>query len=245
MTPSTRETIDLTFDNETDTIVKKKEPSTSPDLIPHNSNPPQTVTVRKRQKIQDIEDDTPSRPPPKKQKSPRGAITQPAQQISPKPVKRSISSSIMRPPTPPKASFTQIPDSEGEDEDFCYGDDFGSDDIPLDTIDILRGTPAEIVPQIQSADVENREENIVPESPLKFRGNNLDVEASIVQPFKPYQYLPSDNLSIAPVISKILPSVTNIPIVSVVPKALHSETILSTNAAQVTRTSKVRPCKHL
>jgi hypothetical protein len=241
MTPSTRETIDLTFDNETHTIVKKKEPSTSPDLIPRNSSPPQTVTVRKRQKNHDIQDEIPSQPTPKRQKSPRGAITQPAQQTSPKPVKRSISSSILLPQTPPKALFTQIPDSEGEDEDFCYGDDFGSDDIPLDAKEILCGTPAEIVPQIPSANVENREEHIVPESPLKFRGNNLDGEASKVQPFKPYQHLPSENLSIAPVISRILPSGTNISIASVVPKALHSETIISTNAAQVTRTSRVRP----
>ena len=238
--------IDLTFDDETDPTVKKKEPSSSPDLIPHNSNPPQTVTVRKRQKNEDIQDDTQSRPPPKRQRSPRGAATQLPQHLSPKPAKRSISSSILPPATPPGHSFTEIPDSEGEDEDFSYGDDFGSDDIPLDTKEILRGTPAEIVPQIQYADVEKREENIVPESPLKFdKRKLLDVEASNVRPLKPYQYLPSENPSTTPDISRTLPSATNLSVDSVVPKTLPPETIISVNAAKVTGISKVRPSKHL
>lgn len=155
-------------------------------------------------------------------------------------------SPVLRPLTPPRDSFTQIPDSEGEDEDFGYGDDFGSDDVPLDTKEILRGTSAEIVGQIQSTNVENQEENIVPESPLKFdKEDSIYVEASEVQQFKPYQYLPSDNPSTASVVPRTLPSTTNLSLASVVLKTLHPETIISTNATQVTRTSKAHPSKHL
>ena len=242
VTPSTRETVDLTFDDETDTIIKKKEPSTLPDLVPHYSNPQQTVTVRKRQKNEEVQDGTQSRPPPKRQKSPGGAIIQPTRYISPEPAKCSISSSILLPATPPRDSFTQIPDSEGEDEELCYGDDFGSDDIPLDTKEILRATPAEIGPQIQQADIENRQEHIVPESPLKFdEGDNVELETSKVQPFKPHQNLRSDNPLTAPITSRTWPSANNLSVTSVVPRTLPPETIISSNAAKAVIASKVRP----
>ena len=235
MPPSTRETIDLTFDDETETNVNKKDPSNLPDLIPNNSNPPRSVTIRQRQKNEELKDDTPFRPPSKRHKYPPGSIAQSKPPASPKSLKR-------RPPSPRRDSFNHIPDSEGEDEDLCYGEEFRSDDIPVDTKDVQSGAPAEIITQIQPTAVEDGEENVVPESPLKL-GKELihEMDEPIVQPFKPYSYLLSDNLSTAPAVSKTGPSASNLTVVQVIPRALGSEGIISNNVPKDSTISKVRP----
>src|SRR5438045_5547274 len=133
MTPSTRETIDLTFDDENDTKVKKKEPST---FLP--VEPFQTITLRKQLGNNDQQEDTTSRSPSRRRKSPTGELL-PAERRIPD-VKQPVPPSILRSPSPKEDSFKQIPDSEGEgDDEFGYGDDFHSDDIPMDTKQILCG----------------------------------------------------------------------------------------------------------
>src|SRR5271169_2429320 len=152
MSPSTRDMIDLTFEDENDTKIKKKEPSSS---LAHNSDPPQTVTIRKRPK-NDTQDETPSQlSPPKKRKTPTGEALPIAQRDS-----RSVTSSVLRSP-PKEPGFTQIPDSEGEDIDEFGYDDLHSDDIPVEAKGLLQETHAEIA----MLETNDQDENIVLESP--------------------------------------------------------------------------------
>lgn len=179
MTPSTRETIDLTFDDENDTKFQKKEPSTSSAHIP---DPPQTVTFRKRPKNGDVQNKTPSRPPPKKQKSPTG-------EALPIAIRDSYKLSGLRSPSPRQSAFTQVPDSEGEiDDEFCYGEDFYSDDIPMDTKEVLQRAPAETL----ASEMNDRDDVIVPESPFKLGKANHETDWSVNNQ---NHCLPSDSLN--------------------------------------------------
>ena len=177
MIPSTRETIDLTFDDENDTKEKKKEASTFVPL-----EPLQTVALRKQLRNNNQQEDTPSRLPSRRRKSPIGEVL-PATRQSPD-VKRTLPSSIMRSPSPKEASLAQIPDSEGEgDDEFGYGDDLHSDDIPVDTKEILCGTSTD-----KSMSETNDQDNIIPESPPKVNWNDGN---------NPYQY-PSETMNTLP-----------------------------------------------
>jgi hypothetical protein len=152
MSPSTRDMIDLTFEDENDTKVEKKEPSNS---LAHNPDPPQTVTLRKRPK-NDTQDEIPLQLSPlKKRKSPTGEALPITQRDS-----RSVTSSVLRPP-PKESGFTQVPDSEGEDIDEFGYDDLHSDHIPVEAKELLQETPADIA----MLETNDQEENIVPESP--------------------------------------------------------------------------------
>ena len=163
--PSTRETIDLISDDEGDIHVKKKDPSSSPDNIP---TVPVSITMRKRVKMGDIQDETPSRPPPlKKQKSPSEAslITPRSPSTQHQPHPPIIPSRDFSPQPDPfgQSTFTQIPDSEGEDDaDICL-EDLNSDDIPLETKEILGGTSSISNPATEP----NNRDELVPESPMK------------------------------------------------------------------------------
>jgi hypothetical protein len=173
ITSSTREMIDLTFEEESEPIMKTGQPI-SPAQSRGGADMPQTVTLRKRPKNHDMQDETPSRPPLKKQKSPTGAALPLAfgptiGDPSLEPVKGHLLSSIMPPFTSQDNSLTQIPDSGGEDNDAFYGEDFHSDDIPEDTKEIL-GTPhkaSNILPPLSKG----FDRNIVPESPRRASGD--------------------------------------------------------------------------
>ena len=164
--PSTRETIDLISDDEGDTLVKKKEPSSSPS---NTSALPVSITMRKRVKMGDIQDETPSRPPPfKKQKSPTedASITPRSAPTQPQPRPPTMESRVLSPQPDPfaQSTFTQIPDSEGEDNDDICLEDLHSDDIPLEMKEILGGTSSIPNPSTEQGD---RHDDFVPESPMK------------------------------------------------------------------------------
>jgi hypothetical protein len=169
-TPSTRETIDLVSDDEEDLIIQKRKSLSPPFLVPPV---PVSITTRKRIETGDNQDETPSRPPPppKKQKFPTAAALPvlPGAPTQALPRRQSVvaSSSILSPQPDPfaESTFTQIPDSEGEDNDnMDWEEDFNSDDILLDTKELLVGTDAAEEGATERAD---REDVIVPESPVK------------------------------------------------------------------------------
>jgi len=192
--PSTRETIDLISDDEGDTIRKKKEPSSSPNNILPSI--PTSITTRKRVKMGDIQDETPSRPPAKKQKSPTGeALPTPRSAPSqPQAAAAIIPSRILSPQPDPFAdsTFTQIPDSEGEDNDDCF-EDLNSDDIPLEAKEILGGTSSIAD---RSAEPVDRDDHIVPESPMK-AGNDGEYVNNVNN--RVYPTIPSvDNVTMKP-----------------------------------------------
>jgi hypothetical protein len=192
--PSTRETIDLISDEEGDTVIKKKEPSLSPSNIP---SIPTSVATRKRVKMGDIQDETPSRPPLKKQKSPTGEALPTPRSAPPQPQAPAaiIPPRILSPQPDPFAdsTFTQIPDSEGEDNDDICFEDLNSDDIPLETKEFLAGTSS--VPD-RSVDVADRDDNTVPESPMK-DGNGGEYENNVNN--RVYPTIPSgDNVTMNP-----------------------------------------------
>lgn len=177
ITSSSREMIDLTFEEEREPIVKTGR-ATSPAQIYNDTDMPQTITLRKRPNNCDSQDETPSRPPPKKQKSPSGTglplgLYPTIDYTSFKPVNQLSSLPIAPPPALQNNSFTQIPDSEGEDNDAIYGEDFCSDDIPEDTKEIL-GTPHKAAIILKPPN-EGYDGNIVPESPRQISGDN-DIE---------------------------------------------------------------------
>lgn len=190
--PSTRETIDLVSDDEDD-IVKKREPLTSP-IHGDISDMPTTVTARKRQtaimRVQ--QDETPSRPPQiKKRKSPTGlALSIPAK---PTPTSQDLN--------PSQNSFTQIPDSEGEDDDDVFGGDdfdFGSDDIPPSAKKLLYGT-ADVFPEIKDAvSAKDEDDNFVLESPIKTENTDVKMDTAQSPLFgskRMYPSLPSQSSS--------------------------------------------------
>lgn len=117
----------------------------------------------------DIQDETPSRPPPfKKQKSPTegASITPRSTPTQPQPRPPIIPSRVLSPQQDPfaQSTFTQIPDSEGEDNDDICLEDLHSDDIPLEMKEILGGTSSIPNPSTEQGD---RDDNFVPESPMK------------------------------------------------------------------------------
>jgi hypothetical protein len=167
--------IDLVSDDE-EGVVKKRKSSSPIDRREPKTSLAATVTVRKRQPaLYNIQDDTPSRPPPKRQKSPTGLSVVIPAKITP----------IIQPPSnlthlvPPPDSFTQIPDSEGEEDDDVFGGDdydFASDDIPLSAKKLLSGTAGK---EAQQRDESMEEDyNIVPESPIKAGKSTVEREVS-------------------------------------------------------------------
>src|SRR3981189_1349712 len=70
--PSTRETIDLVSDDESGVVVKKREPSSSPLRKQFARHVQNSVTVRKRSKQPDFQENAPVQPFVKKQRSPSG-----------------------------------------------------------------------------------------------------------------------------------------------------------------------------
>jgi hypothetical protein len=143
--PSTRQTVDLTLDE--DDGPTKKEPLKSPERA--FANP---VSVRKR-------DISPSKQPGSQYDHQIHPVMDlgPTQILSPK-----------RLPSPTRVlSATQVPDSEGEEEMDHFGEDLNSEDIPADAKDMMetRVSPTMGPLQIQ-------ENHIVPESPTRPRGVN-------------------------------------------------------------------------
>lgn len=146
-------------------IVKRRKSSSPVDRLGPVTSLAATVTVRKRQPaLNNTQDDTPSRPPPKKQKSPNGLAVAIPGNITP----------TIQPPSnpvpfvPPPNSFAQIPDSEGEDDDDVFGGDdydFASDDIPLSAKKLLSGTAGKETEQ--QGELTKEDDSIVPESPIK------------------------------------------------------------------------------
>ena len=174
--PSSRETIDLISDDELDAIMAKSEEPDSTD----NTNMPTTVTMRKRPKAvvsQDqSQDETPSRPPLKKQKSPeRTALPNPARSTSEHlNVKQSLSS---------RAPEEQVPDSEGEDEDAF----FDGEDLNFDNYDFSFGSTSGLeheTPQKHAlADMRPQYDDVVPESPSKTAvSKQIQEEAKMLYP---------------------------------------------------------------
>ena len=159
--PSTRETINLVSDDE-DAVIKKEKPS----ILPPESNSsaiPTSITVRKRLKKDEPSEETPCRPPSKKQKTPPN--TSLPSTALPSTGSEPLLSSIVQATHP--ASPTQVPDSEGEDDgyDFLAGEDFNSDDISFDMKEILH-SPTLKPMRGPVSDVELKS-NIIPESPVK------------------------------------------------------------------------------
>jgi hypothetical protein len=176
--PSTRDTINLVSDDEADVTAKKRDhPLSAVQNAVHNAVPT-TVTIRKRIVKDDLQDETPSRPANKKQKSPAGeaipiikASTGSKLKHSASKVKRSLS-----PPIPPRPavsgnpSFTQIPDSEAEEDDDLFGGDefiFNSDDIPYDANKIPHSAHDTSMTEQYPTNAKQQDDNIVPESPFK------------------------------------------------------------------------------
>ena len=123
---------------------------------------PPSITVRKRLKKDEPSEETPCRPPTKKQKTPPTTFLQST--ALPSTRSEPLSSSIVQATHP--ASPTQIPDSEGEDDDddFLAGEDFNSDDIPFDMKEILHSPTSKPI-RGPVSDVELKS-NIIPESPI-------------------------------------------------------------------------------
>jgi hypothetical protein len=175
--PSTRDTINLVSDDETDVTVKKRDHSLSPVQNAVSNAVPTTVTMRKRIVKDDLYDETPSRPANKKQKSPTGeAIPMKASagsklKHSVSKARRSPSPSILpRPALSGNPSFTQIPDSEAEDDDDLFGGDefiFNTDDIPYDANKFPRSALAPSTTGQYPTNTKQQDDNIVPESPFK------------------------------------------------------------------------------
>jgi hypothetical protein len=176
--PSTRDTINLVSDDETDVTVKRRDHSLSPVRNPTVSNPvPTTVTMRKRLVKDGLQDETPSRPPKKKQKSPTGQAlpvkpsTGSKLKHSANTAQRSPSPSILqRPAVSGNPSFTQIPDSEAEEDDDIFGEDefiFNSDDIPYDANKISHSAPGTSTLEQYPTNTKQKDDNIVLESPFK------------------------------------------------------------------------------
>jgi hypothetical protein len=227
--PSTRETIDLVSDEESDVLVKKRDPSVSPATDQLSHTMPSTVTMRKRFVKDDFQDDTPSRPPVKKHKSPTGEA------IPVKPIAgstsskqpngntgQSLSRSISPLPVAGNQSFTQIPDSEGEEEDDFFGGDefnFNSDDIPYDAKKLLHSAPHIPNRDDDPKTEKQEEENIVPESPLKVENDYIlpfDHKVRRDQSPIPNALQPSGHLSLGTVIennsqSRRMPTSTETP----------------------------------
>jgi hypothetical protein len=176
--PSTRETIDLVSDDEDD-IVKKREPLTSP-LHGGISGMPTTVTVRKNQTAIIQEDKTPNRPPPiNKWKSPTRLALSISEKPTPTSQDLSAKPASLNPPS--QNSFTQIPDSEGEDDDDVFGGDdfdFGSDDIPPSAKKLLYGK-ADVFPEIKDAvAAKDEDDNVVLESPIKTEKADVEIDTA-------------------------------------------------------------------
>ena len=132
-----------------------KKEATTPGVQAKSAIVPDSVTVRKRTKKEEKREQPSSIPPIKKRKSPRTSPSVPSHLSHNNP----RSSSIIQ-ATAANNSFTQIPDSEGEEDDeFLGGVSFDSDDFPIHAKNSPYAKPAEpFVPQ---------DDNIVPESPVK------------------------------------------------------------------------------
>lgn len=167
--PSTRETIDLVSDDESGVLVKKREPSSSPVKKQSATDVPNSVTVRKRSKQTNTQGDTPSM---KKQRSPSGvavSIPNGPSLTSSGSESGKQATSTMLPVLANNPYFTQIPDSEGEDnDDFFAGEDFNFDsDIVTPDIKKHQHNSPNRFPIHQAATTSKKDDNIVPESPFR------------------------------------------------------------------------------
>jgi len=150
------ETIDLISDDE-DEIGNKEGPRT-PATNSNSSQIPQSITTRKRTKMEEKPDKTQSIPSSKKQKS----ITPPPS-FPQNPNKGNSSSLFVAHATAASVSCTQIPDSEGEGEedDFLAEIYFDSDDIPTHTENMLHSNLSNSLAEVVTHG------KLVPESPIK------------------------------------------------------------------------------
>jgi len=176
--PSSRETIDLVSDGEDGVVVKKREPSSSPVHKQFVMDAPKSVTVRKRSKQSDIHEDTPVQQSVKRQRSPSGmALSTPT---GPRHTKTGTANGEQQTSTlstrlANSASLTQIPDSEGEDnDDYFAGEDliFDSDMLSPETKNDRYASPDRF-PKYQYSTIPKEVHNIVPESPFREGANSI------------------------------------------------------------------------
>jgi hypothetical protein len=170
------ETIDLVSDEEVDTTAKKESSYSHQARQSHDL--PQSITIRKRPKNGDSQEETSSRSPPKRFKSPsRNHLS-----VS---VIHGISHEVKESsPFEPQilandASFTQIPDSGGEEEDDLLEADLNlnSDDLSWDAQRDVSKDHTLLSDPLPTVDMEDHDDVVVPESPIKVgrgRGDNQD-----------------------------------------------------------------------
>ena len=141
----TRETIDLVSEDEEQAAVKNTGLATSPPQPLQKAPAPSTLTIPKRTKNDDMQDETPCRPHSKRHKSRTDGTVSSLSSENLKFLNR------FRSPCRPEQeiySFTQIPDSEGEeDEDY-----FGGDSVVLDSDDVA--------PEAESITATSREKSL-------------------------------------------------------------------------------------
>lgn len=154
--------------------MKKRDPSFSPVRNHPTTAIPNSLTIRKRPKQEDPPVDPSTQPFVKKQRSPPGDAvsdnnplnytqynTETGKQETP------IESSTL----PNNNSYTQIPDSEGEDNDeFFVGEDFAFDSDLLSPVTKPHQTQSPTrVSTVQFSTISKEEHNVVPESPFRIR----------------------------------------------------------------------------
>ena len=120
-----------------------------------------SVTFRKRARVFEPHEDTPSRPPGSRFECQDTSLL------------RSAATQILSPKHPHHPtrgySATQVPDSEGEEEYDHFDDDFYSDDIPMEAKELMEAASADIM---DCSTVQIEEANIVPESPTRSHATN-------------------------------------------------------------------------
>jgi hypothetical protein len=139
---------------------------------------PNSVTVRKRSKQPDFQENAPVQSFVEKQRSPSGiavSIPNGLPQTKYETKTGEQATSTLSPALANNASFTQIPDSEGEDnDDFFAGEDFNfdSDILSPDTKKHQHPSPQRFA--IPESSIFSKEDhNIVPESPIRLGPNHI------------------------------------------------------------------------